>query len=305
MKKLVSTKGMSYEEWLAWRRKGIGGSDAPAITGDSPFSTQFDVWLEKTGQFESDTTDNEPMYWGRTLEEVVAREFAKRTGKKVRRVNAILQHPEHDIMLANLDRVVVGEDAGLECKTTNPFFKETDGCPGHYVVQCQHCMSVSGKSKWYIAVLVGGQRFHIYEIERDDAYINEVLIPAEKEFWRMVQENEMPPIDGSEACAEVLGKLYPEGTDAEIELPIGSLEMLDEYEQLTANKKAVDEQLTRIQNEIKAHMKDHSKAFIGDRKVFWTNVVTNRFSSTALKADCPDIYAKYSKESLSRRFQIK
>lgn len=78
----VPTKDMSRSEWLQERAKGIGGSDAGIILGVNKFRTPFELWLEKTGQVEPQETDNEAIYWGNQMENVVAKEFEKRTGKK-------------------------------------------------------------------------------------------------------------------------------------------------------------------------------------------------------------------------------
>ena len=125
MRVLADTKDMSREDWLKYRKKGIGGSDSSAILGANPYSSAFDVYLDKTGDYEEEV-DNERMLWGRILEDIVAKEFTKRTGIKLRKRFAILQHDEYDWMIANVDRLVVGEDAGAEIKTTNSFYDEKE-----------------------------------------------------------------------------------------------------------------------------------------------------------------------------------
>lgn len=175
----AKTKDMPKAEWLRLRRNGIGGSDAAAIMGLSPWRTAMDVWLEKTGEFtEDESQDNEKMYWGTALEDVVAREFMTRTGLKVRRRNAILQHRKHHFMIANVDRLVIGHKAGLECKTTGQYSADdwTMGVPDYYIPQVQHYMAVTGYDTWYVAVLIGGQEYKHYEVPRDDGFIREVLV---------------------------------------------------------------------------------------------------------------------------------
>ena len=80
MKKLVSTLNLSHEEWLEYRKKGIGGSEIASILGVSPFSNAYKVWLDKTDKSEKGNFDNQAMYWGRRLEDIVAQEFTERTG---------------------------------------------------------------------------------------------------------------------------------------------------------------------------------------------------------------------------------
>ena len=119
--KLISTVDMSHEEWLRYRKLGIGGSDAGSICGLNPYSSAIAVFQDKTQKEAGEKEDNEAMRQGRDLEEYVARRFMEETGKKVRRANAIYGHPDHDFMMANVDRLVVGENAGLECKTASAY----------------------------------------------------------------------------------------------------------------------------------------------------------------------------------------
>ena len=143
------------EEWRALRRKGIGGSDAGTICGLNRFSSLLALYADKKGLI-PDKEDNEAMRLGRDLEEYVALRFKQEmadrgTPKKVKNCNFILRHPEHQFMLANVDRLIVGENAGLECKTTN-VFNQTDfdggNVPESYYCQCQHYMAVTGADRW-------------------------------------------------------------------------------------------------------------------------------------------------------------
>lgn len=77
-----STLDMTRTEWLMDRQKGIGGSDVATILGLNKWKAPYQLWLEKTGQIEIEESDSEPAYWGNVLEEVVAKEFTERTGKK-------------------------------------------------------------------------------------------------------------------------------------------------------------------------------------------------------------------------------
>src|SRR5690606_35289427 len=114
----ILTLDMSREEWLKERKKGIGGSDASVIVGFNPWKSPFELYIEKTSD-EVQEIENEATHWGNVLEDVVAEEFSRRTGKKVRRRTQIFKHKEYDWMIVNIDRDVVGERALLECKTTS------------------------------------------------------------------------------------------------------------------------------------------------------------------------------------------
>lgn len=299
------TKDISRDEWLEKRRHGIGGSDAAIIMGVSPFSSLMDLWLDKTGQFEANEDDaSEAMYWGNVLEDVVAREFTERTGKRVRRRNAILQHPDYPYMFANVDRLVLGEKAGLEVKTTNAFYQDEGQCPPLYYSQVQHYMAVTGYKKWYVAVLAGGQRFYIYTVHRSEDYINE-LIAAEAEFWQMVQEERPPAFDGSAASTRLLNQLYPEATEEEKELPADAYLQVQLYEDAAEEEKAAKERKDEAANKLKDMLGEAAKGFIFDRKISWANVTSKRFDTKRFKKENPDLHDQYINESTYRRFSIK
>jgi putative phage-type endonuclease len=215
--RLVDTKNMPREDWLEVRKSGIGGSDAAAAVGLSPYMSPLELWLIKTNrgaslpQPDSDDT-SEPVYWGQLLEPIVAASYTKQTGNKVRRVNAVLQHSSIPWMLANVDREVVGnrEVQLLECKTAGEFGARLwrDGVPEYVQIQAQHQLAVTGKQAADVAVLLCGQKLDVHRIERDDALIAR-LIEVEAAFWQYVETDTPPPADGSESADRALRCLYP------------------------------------------------------------------------------------------------
>lgn len=100
-----------------------------------------------------------PAYWGNILEPIVASHYSKRTGHRVRRINAALQHPNPTLpwMLANIDREVIGAPVLqiLECKTAGisgaRLWKE--GVPEYVQLQVMHQLAVTGKKAADVAVL--------------------------------------------------------------------------------------------------------------------------------------------------------
>lgn len=303
MTELVRTKHLTEEEWRQWRNQGIGGSDAAVIMGVNPWKSQMDLWLEKTGEFSEDI-DNEAMHWGRTLEDIVAREWSQRTGKKIRRRNAILRHPDHAWMLANVDRLVINERAGLEVKTTNAFYQDDGSVPPHYYAQVQHYMAVTGLDLWYVAVLVGGQRLVSYEVPRNEEYID-ALIELEWEFWQLVQTKAPPELDGSEASSKVVSRMYPHAKEEETQLPGDAFSLVQQYEEAAEEERAAKLRKDEAANKLKAMLGEAEKGFVYDRKVSWTNVESTRFDSKEFAKNEPDLYEKYAKKSNYRRFSIK
>lgn len=120
---LVGTEGLPREQWLEYRRKGIGGSDAAAVLGISPFRTGRDLYYDKLNIVTADDAENwVQLEVGTLLEPLVAKIFAHKTGYKIYRRPFMFQHPLYPWLLADLDYMVElpdGTTAILEIKTTN------------------------------------------------------------------------------------------------------------------------------------------------------------------------------------------
>jgi putative phage-type endonuclease len=305
---LAKTLDMPREQWLELRRQGLGGSDAAAIVRLDRYRSAFDVYAEKIG-LKSEQPDNEAMRQGRDLEDYVAQRFMEATGKKVRRRNAILQHPEHTFMTANIDRWVVGENAGLECKTTSVLnrAKFSQGeFPPNYYVQCMHYMAVTGAERWYLAVLVLNKAFHVFTIERDEAEIN-ALIEAEKDFWENHVLKQIPPApDGSEATSEVIKHLFPEAREREEVALYGHEEKIQQYLELDARVKELTQERDAIKQELQLALADAEIGRAQGYIVEWKNQVRQSLDTKKLKSEHAEIYEKYLKPAQTvRRFMIK
>lgn len=307
---IMTVEAMQNEKaWLEMRKKGIGGSDASIICGLNKWKSPRSLWLEKTGQVEEkDLSDNEYVYWGHKIEQLVADRFCELTGKKVRKCG-LMQSVEYPFMQASVDRLVVGENAGLECKTANGFSVkqwEADEVPDAYYIQCLHYMAVTGFERWYIAVLIGGNKFVWKEVPRNDEEIK-ALIEAEKNFFDMIKNNIEPPVDGSISCSESLIKKYPGGNKEPVELPQKAEKIAKKILELQEMVSGLKTDINQLQNEIKEIMGDNEEGFCGNYQVRW-NVIKGRTSidSNRLKMLYPTQYADCLKNgSNSRRFSVK
>lgn len=308
LNKLVSTVDMDHETWLQYRKKGIGGSDAGAICGLNPYATAISVFIDKTQPQAGAKEDNEAMRQGRDLEEYVARRFSEETGKKVRRANSIFYQEEHPFMLANVDRLIVGENAGLECKTASAYSadKWKDGhVPESYEIQCHHYMAVTGADAWYIACVVLGREFIWHKIERDEETI-QMLTQIETEFWNdNVLADKMPEPDGSKAAEELLSKYYGSSEPEKSISLVGFDEKLKRRAEISELQDKLEKEKKQIEQEVKVYMEDAEKADSDRFSVSWKSVVSNRVDSKKLKSDYPDIYKECVKASESRRFTVK
>lgn len=242
--KLIMTVEQAADRvaWERVRNSGIGGSDVACIMGLNPWKSAYALYAEKHGDVEAeDLSDNEYVYWGTVLEQVVADRFCELTGKKVRKCGT-LQDESYDFMLANVDRLVVGEDAGLECKTANGFkSKDWDGdeLPDSYYCQCQWYMMITGYSKWYIACLIGGNHFVWKEIPRNDEFISDMRAQAII-FWNNLQNDIPPEIDGSESTAATIDKMNSKSglsADNITLLPSAAEEYIKRIDELTATNR--------------------------------------------------------------------
>lgn len=264
--------------------------------------------MEKTGQIQS-APAGEAAYWGQIMEPIVRQEFCKRSGMVVRTEPCLLQHHRFPFMRADLDGLIMDPFKGegvFEAKTANVFVRNEweEGIPDEYALQVQHYLAVTGLSYACVAVLIGGNSFFWKYIERDEGIID-LLIQLESRFWKHVEDNTPPDIDGSNAATELLSRLYPLGKKNSIELPDDVVSLIEAYEEA---KRAEDEAV-RLKdlaaNQLKALLGENECGVIQDRKVFWKTVNTDRFDSKAFKADHPALYAEYVLPSTYRRFTVK
>ena len=306
MKRLVSTLHLEKSEWLVYRKRGIGGSDAGAVCGLNPYRTAIQVYYDKTTT-EIQQTDNEAMRQGRDLEDYVARRFMEATGKKVRRANAMYYHEKHPFMLADVDRMIVGENAGLECKTVSPYMEDKwkDGnVPVHYLIQCHHYMAVYGADAWYIAALILGRGFVYYRIDRDEELISS-LIQIETDFWKEhVLKKVLPAPDGSEMADKAIAEYFRQSSTVSIPLN-GFDKKLERRQELLEVMKRMETEKRRIDQELKLYLGEAEIAENEHFRVSWKSVESSRLDEKRLKEEEPEVYEKYKKAVTSRRFTVK
>ena len=306
MKKLVSTLNLDKKSWLRYRKRGIGGSDAGAVCGLNPYRTAIQVYYDKTSD-EIEEIDNEAMRQGREFEDYVAGRFCEASGKKVRRANAMYYDEKNPFMLADVDRMVVGENAGLECKTASPYMAEKweDGkIPLSYQIQCHHYMSVCNTEAWYIAVLIYGKEFKYYRIEREEQVIAD-LIRIEKEFWREhVMKRVMPDPDGSKTADAAIAERFKISRDLTIPLS-GFDARLKRREELLSVMGHMEAEKRQIDQELKLYLGDAEMAENEHYRVSWKNVSRSSLDERRLKEEQPEVYEKYRRVTTSRRFTVK
>lgn len=318
----ISTKDMSREEWLEERKNSLGGSDMGAILGLNKYRSPFAVWAEKTGLIDA-PEDNEAMRIGRDLEDYVAQRFAEKSGYKVRRRNAILRNDDFPHIHANIDREIVGEAAGLECKTASAFSTKLyrgEEFPESYYAQCVTYMAVTGFGRYYLAVLILGREFKVYQLTRHKndtcpewcescVYISEeeinALRKAAVEFWEgYIEKRVAPAFDGSSSTTDSLNSIYSRSTAREMEL-IGRDDLMRQWFRLNDDIKALQERKEVVRQQFMSDMKEAERAICGEHKISWKPQKRTSYDMKRLAKEHPEIdFTAYAKVTESRVFKI-
>lgn len=299
------------EEWLAWRRRGIGGSDAPVIMGLSPYRGLLALYVDKKDLGLDPREPTEAAYWGQQLEEMVAREFERRSGLRVAEPpgDKLVQHPEIPWLIGTPDRIVYDPVTGvrlglLECKTTSARRDEVweDGPAEAAVCQLQHYLAVTGDLRGWIACLIGGQRYVHFEIDRDDEYIAE-LLAKEAEFWRHVENNIPPEPDGRDSTTSIINTRFADAVaNSAVELDGPALDAYHQLQALTSEPTAAE--VDRLKNIIRVHLGRNEIGLVDGRPVVsWRPQTRKLFDVKTFTREHPDLARAYGRESTSRVFR--
>ncbi len=300
------------------RRNYIGGSDIAVVMGMSRWKTPLKLWLEKTGEAETDDLSNvEAVQLGSELEEFVAQKFAKETGKQVRKQSKMYVHKDYPFMIAHIDRLITGTNEILECKTCSAYKKdewddeseliEINGkinpviktkIPQEYILQVIWYLGITGKKKAYIAVLIGGQSFKYTPVEFDKELFD-LMVDMAKEFWNCVQTKTPPALTPGDSS--LLLKLFPSHDrefieNQEIEENISKLQKVKDDISMLSEQKDVLE--AEIKNIIGGHLGIMTEKY----KVTWKEQSQTKVNTQQLKAD--GLYEKYSYKSSYRRLYV-
>lgn len=302
---ITKVKTANHEEWKDLRSRYIGGSDAAAVVGLNAYSSQYSLWAEKTGRIPG-FEGNLATEVGTFLEEFVAQKFAKETGKKVRKCNLSIFNSDYPWAIANIDREIVGEDAGLEIKTTSELNLKKFKCgeyPANYYAQMVHYLAITGKKRWYLAVLIGNKEFKWFTLERDEDEIA-ALMAAEKDFWRLVETDTQPVADGTEATSKAIRSLFPASRADVADLYVYRAE-LARYLALAAQIKELEQYRDEAANIVKAYMGDAERGECDGFKVSWKSNTRQTFDSKRFAEENPDIdLSDYYKETNARTFRV-
>lgn len=302
---ITKVKTASHEEWKELRSHYIGGSDAAAVVGLNAFSSPYALWAEKTGKAPG-FSGNLATEVGTYLEEFVAQKFAAETGKRVRKSNQSFFNSDYPWAIANIDREIIGEDAGLEIKTTSELnMKKFRGgeYPANYYCQCVHYLGMTGKQRWYLAVLIGNRDFRWFTIERDEAEIA-ALMAAEADFWEMVKNNTPPVADGSQATTAAIKTIYAESNENTVDLTLENT-ALAQYIAIGKQIAELESMRDEAANKIKSFMGDAGGGECDGFRVSWKSSTRRTFDSKRFAKENPGLdLAGYYKETSTRTFRV-
>lgn len=299
---------VTTSEFLERRKAGIGGSDVAALLGLSKWKTPFQLWQEKTGRVESDIEGSERMHFGQVLEQVVADEFSRRNNLKVERRNNMFVKDE--ILLANIDRKIVGRKAVLECKTADKFTAHlwgddaTEQVPEYYLTQVTHYQAVTdNRDPACLAVLIGGNEYRQYWIEYNPDlgdFIAEKCIA----WWNSFVKTDTPP---PATQGDDLASYYKYSAGSSITATVDILNAAEALKIIKDQVKELEKQKKDLEFEIKDFI-GGSEVLIatdGSKLATWKQSISKRIDVTALRCDFPEIAFQVEKESTSRRFLLK
>ena len=276
------------------RRQYIGGSDIASIVGMNRRKTPFTLWLEKTGEIEpEDLSNNEAVQLGTELEEFVAQKFSRITGLKVRRRTAIYTHKKYPFLAAHVDRLIVGTDELLECKTCSTYRadewediivkEEIDGkivekviekIPQEYLLQVIWYLGITNKKRGYIAVLIGGQKFKYRKIDFDEELFD-YMLKAAVEFWNCVV-NKLPPAF-IPSDNDLLVQIYPEQEEkAEYINDQKQEKLIDRLQNIKAKIKKLEDKQDLIEARLKNIINTHAGIMTEKYKVSWLKTSKTR-----------------------------
>lgn len=298
------------EKQIEERVNYLGGSDASGILGLSRYKTPLSVWAIKTGAIlPQDISEEMPVKLGNMLEEAVCKLFEEETGKVLLPAKDTLFHPKYPFIGGNLDRLVQGERAFFEAKTTNSYKQSEwenadDEIPVEYIMQCYHYLIVTGLDRAYIGCLIGNRKFVWRTIERNEQVLAGILA-KEINFWNNFVVPKVMPMQISSEDSGVLYSLFPQAApESIIELDDDAQKIAESLDSMQADYKVLEKEIDKQKNELRARLKTYDTGLTAKYKITWRNQKERRLNAELLKKEEPGIYEKYSPEKEKRVLRL-
>lgn len=267
--------------WLRNRRKYLGASDAAAIIGENPWSSELDVYADHIG-VDQEQDSGEPAYWGTTLEPVCLAEVERRTGRKVRSWGELCVSKERGWQACTMDgyQEIDGVIGGVEVKCTRLHWNWNEGLPPYVYAQIQHQYAVTNLPMITLAVLFNGNEFYHKDVARDDEYV-EFLNEKELAFWDRLLAFEAPDPDSSEASKKALARMYPRDNGERIVFPPEFTELDAQLLALKDEHKDIGESIRGLESKFKAELKNATSGICSDGTIYTHKALTRKAHEVA------------------------
>ncbi|EEZ0539082.1 TPA: lambda-exonuclease family protein [Escherichia coli] len=290
------------------RTKYIGGSDVAGILGISPWRTPLEVYLDKVQPRVKPVAPSKQKVFtrGQRMEPYVIDLLSEETGMEiVHRGNRYI-HRDYDFIAAEIDaEAASGEN--IEIKTVSPFKAkewgeiQTDAIPVHYTAQAMHGLMVTNKQVCVFGVLIGGDDFRIYRVERDEETIQAIL---EKEiaFWDRVK-NLNPPEATSVSDVSLM---FEKDTGTSIEADGKALALFNDLRDMKSRRKSLEEEIAISEEKLKMYMQEHSVLTLDGKPLCtWKSQISNRFDQKLFQSVHPELFEKFKTTTTQRVFRMK
>lgn len=302
------------EEWLQYRKSGIGSSEVATILGLNPWETPYQLWRRKMG-LEEPKAENFAMRAGHYLEDAVSRFWSDETGREIIKRSAIdwlIQSDQRPYLQVSPDRTYwlsglpknAANKGILECKTTQMRI-DPDDLPKHWFCQVQYQLGVAELQQGSLAWLCSGREFGY----KDIALVPDFFAWQVEEVERFWVDNILGKREPDAQTVEDVLLKYNRHTGGKV------IEVSDEIFKAYQDLKAVREQIDGLA-ERKEELEARIKLCFGDAEAISYGGQTlatwkapkpsNKFDATSYQADHPDLVKPYIKPSQgARRFLLK
>ncbi|MFY1029118.1 YqaJ viral recombinase family protein [Pseudomonas asiatica] len=289
------------------RTKYLGGSDVAGILGISPWRTPLDIYLDKIEpRKEVDPAKKKIFTRGQRMEPYVIDLLAEETGLEIIGRGNRYRDKQHDFLAAEIDaEAASGEN--IEIKTVSPFKAkewgevQTDAIPVHYTAQAMHGLMVTGKQVCVFGVLIGGDDFRVYRVERDEETITAIR-EKEVEFWGRIQRREPPPV----SKVSDINRLFESDAGGFIEATGEVLEAYNELRALRTQAKTAEDAANALEERIKLFMGGNAFLMVdGLQLASWKSQDSRRFDQKAFAAANPKLFERFKTVTTSRVFRLK
>ncbi|WP_288847579.1 lambda-exonuclease family protein [uncultured Sneathia sp.] len=300
----------SQEDWHKLRSKGIGGSDIGAILGVNKYRSLVDVYLDKTEG--KKVEDNNAMFWGRVLEPIIRAEFQKKHSEEYQ-TYLVPYSLKYGVLRANVDGLIYNNNTQkwgvLEIKTANQFTTKewSDGVvPQSYYAQVMHYLTVTGLDYAIIVVLIGGNDYREFYIERNEDEVKAIKEVAE-DFWNTyIIPQKIPAPDGSDSYSEYQKELLAkyETFSNRVELDDDMNKLLDESEEKKQQIKELEKEVKETEQKIMNIIIDN-EADLAESDKYKVKLVTQNRTKVdpKFKTEQKELINKY--KEMEEKYRIK